>query len=289
MKKTWKLATIALLSLLNVACGSSDSSPTSPVTTPSSTQFNLAITLSGLSENPVSFRWLGQSYSINANQTVSVTAASYSAPTELTYPDTHQCTATLSKATDTDYNWQITCEEKAVEQSVSVLIDSPLPYAVNIKLNDDLFTIKEQSLSTDIVTSSTPTIVYTDGPLLCNLDQDSTQNAHWRLTCDEFLIATEHTNNSLNTDVVLTTATEKMMLAITGPSEAQNVTLLNQAGTQYFLLDSTIYSLQVGQNASIELSSFPGQFISIKLGKKSDLFHALSPRPFLSRATPCLG
>lgn len=263
MKKTWKLAAIAIFSLLNAACGGSESTPSTPVTTPDNTQFNLAITLSGLSDSGVSFRWLGQSYSISTSQTVSVTAVSYSAPTELTFADTHQCTSTLSKANDTDYNWLISCEKKAVEQAFSILIDSPLPYAVDIKLNDDIFTIKEQSLATEIITSDTPTIVQTDGPLLCNLNPDSAQSAHWRLKCDEFLIATEPVANSTHTDVVLTTPTEKIQLTITGPAEGQNITLIHQAGSQYFLLGSTIYSLQVGQNASIDLTALTGQFVSL--------------------------
>lgn len=261
----WKLSVISFLSLANIACsggGGSSSNPTNPPA-PTDSQFELNVKLSGLNNESVSFDWLGKKYSINSGRQITATAAKYSNPTDIVFPDTHQCSSEINKLTDSNYELLVVCESKVVDNFSSILIDAALPYAVRVKLDDQIFTIKDHSIETQINTSSTPIVLSSDGPLLCDFTQSPQQSTDWRLACEEFVITSEQTTDNSGFEAMLISQNKRIPLGLTATTQPQNIAIHTVSSQSFFIFNNSIYSLKIDNGSSVTPNLFSGSFFSL--------------------------
>ncbi|WP_299004333.1 hypothetical protein [uncultured Shewanella sp.] len=258
MKKfTWK-AGITALSLLMVACSGSDENQNNQNNNENtSAHYELTVKLIGLNDESVSFDWLGKPYSANANITLTDSSSSYSPPDNIIYPDNYNCNSQTNQLTKLSYELLIECEGDIDNEMTRIEIQDPLPYRVNIKLQEQIYKIQHDSIQIENATLSSPQIISVEGPLLCELQENKQIDNTWDLHCEEYLIAAETTGYKAELEHYLITNSKKIALNIRSSSDEVATRVYTHLETQWFTINNNLYfiTLENGQFKAVEKSS----------------------------------
>lgn len=173
--------------LMLQACGGSDTATTVPPVAVQPT-YTLTLVMDNLS-GTVGFQWLGQTHTVTAGGTVTLTrqAQSYAEPTDWSFPVGYDCSHSSSAQSSVQYQVVIRC--KAPELNSQLQINTSLPYAVQLEYMGRPYLVQQPGLI-DIGKGDAqpPKILHSAGPQFCNL---TVATAVWTLSCEEFGVINE--------------------------------------------------------------------------------------------------
>ncbi|MDP5135632.1 hypothetical protein ORJ04_06680 [Rheinheimera baltica] len=210
--------------------------------------YRLVVSVAG-TDQPIQFNWQANSHTVTRQAEITATGYEYQPPTAFVYPNNVTCQAVhksvlaLADTNQQDYQLTVTCQTPEVTTYIEIL--QPLPYQSMVQFGEQTVAVQNTDTLTlkSVDVSLVPSISYSDGPQLCQLTVIPEQARHYKLTCEEFLIAQHNTAGAAAPLMLFTANQTPLDLGLSTDLMLTEHKVFTWQGSYYFATNQGIYKM----------------------------------------------